>query len=147
MAKLLAPGHLRVDVQDDGTRVLTRRLVADLEENLGFRKPAKGVKLSPAATTTVTVPVGFDTDYSSIPWGLRNLMGRFDKHDIAGVVHDYLYRIQYPKPLADRAWRLLARAGKTHVNAAQGFFGYWGLRIGAFPAYWARGRQLSANKR
>lgn len=36
------------------------------------------------------VPVGFPTDFASIPWGMRNLFHVNGKHVHAAVIHDFL---------------------------------------------------------
>ena len=40
----------------------------------------------------ITIPVGFDTDFASIPWWLQWYIGRFGRHNLAALLHDYLYR-------------------------------------------------------
>ena len=45
------------------------------------------------AGRTIIVPVGFVTDLASIPRGLWNLLPKSGAYNEAGVVHDYLYRI------------------------------------------------------
>ena len=60
---------------------------------------------------TVFVNAGFVTDYSSIPTKLHGFV-RWSKVDIAGVVHDFLYRnTNCPRIEADAIWRELARSG------------------------------------
>jgi hypothetical protein len=136
---------------DDGRR----RLQADLVVDLGVRVGELHVwaylvghhdnattadwRVSPGhaaapGTTQIRVPAGFETDYSSVP-GPAWFVGRFDQHDIAGVVHDALYRWGAPRAAADRVWRIIARSGKRHVNAVQGFLGWAGLRVGGWVAW------------
>ena len=60
---------------------------------------------------TVFVATEFVTDYSSIPTKLHGFV-RWSKVDIAGVVHDFLYRnTDCPRIEADAIWRELARSG------------------------------------
>jgi len=40
---------------------------------------------------TITVPVGFKTDFASVPFLLRGLIPRWGKHGKAAVIHDWLY--------------------------------------------------------
>ena len=40
----------------------------------------------------ITIPAGFDTDFASIPWWLQWYIPRFGKHNLAALLHDYLYR-------------------------------------------------------
>lgn len=65
----------------------------------------------------VTVPAGFVTDYSSIPFGFRWIM-RWNRVDVAGVVHDCLYRNPaYPRLRADWIWFEVARSGRGQARA------------------------------
>lgn len=40
---------------------------------------------------TITVPVGFETDFASVPRVFTPLVERMGRHSKAAVVHDYLY--------------------------------------------------------
>ena len=42
----------------------------------------------------IVVPVGFETDFASVPWGFRFLIPRWGKYGKAAVIHDYLYSTQ-----------------------------------------------------
>lgn len=127
--------------RSDGRRELLSDLVVDLGVHLPeLHEWAKDrrldeqigtdyrVKLSGNWTTIVRVPAGFDTDYSSVP-GPAWWVGRWDQTDIAGVTHDALVRWLCPEAVAAFVWRLVARSGERHVNAAQGFLGWAGLRV------------------
>ena len=105
---------LRVERLPDGRRVLLEDLVVRIDGR------------------TITVPAGFTTDYSSIPWLARPLV-RWSKVDIAGVVHDYLVRpgSQMRRRDADKIWYLLAQCGEHAANEMQAWLGWLGLRIGA----------------
>ena len=37
------------------------------------------------------VPIGFPTDFASIPWFLHSLFPKNGSHDAAAIIHDYLY--------------------------------------------------------
>ncbi len=88
----------------------------------------------------ITVPAGFDTDFSSYPWFTRILV-RFDRVDVAGVVHDYLYRYGLrTRREADRIWRLIACHGKRSANGVQGWLSWMGLRA-AGCAPWLKHRR------
>ena len=74
-------------------------------------------------------------DYSSLPWGLRWLVN-WDRVDIAGVVHDYLYRkatnfTYRSRWEADLAWFRLALSGEHRANWLQAALGLAGLYLGA----------------
>jgi len=47
------------------------------------------------STDVISVPVGFDTDFASIPRPLWPVFPPYDiTHGKAAVIHDYLYRVQ-----------------------------------------------------
>ena len=117
-----APRPLRVERLPDGRRKLLRPLKVDV---------------SPTGDKSqfVTVCEGFCMDYSSLPWGLRWLVN-WDRVDIAGVVHDYLYRTAptftyRSRWEADLKWFRLARSGRHCANWLQAALGLAGLHLGA----------------
>lgn len=135
----LLSGPLQTERRSDGRRVLLRDLVVALGENLGLGRniyPGFGIQQHKQMfETVVTVPKGFDTDYSSIPWFAWAVMGRWDRHDLAGVCHDYAYRMQVPRPRADHIWQIVATSGQRRVGPVRGFVGWLGLRLGGWAAY------------
>ena len=64
---------------------------------------------------TITVDAGFVTDFSSVPTPLHWVVG-WEQVDVAGVVHDFLYRVDYDRTIADDVWLELARSGETGVG-------------------------------
>ena len=97
------PGPLRVERLHDGRRKLLRALVVDVSGE------------------TFTVPEGFPTDFSSIPWFGRWVID-WAKADVAGVVHDYLYsddHLDFPRWRADVVWFRIVRAGHRRANVVQ----------------------------
>ena len=116
------PGPLQVERLPDGRRKLLRPLRVDVSPTGN-----KG--------NIITVYADFCMDYSSLPWGLRWLMN-WDRVDIAGVAHDYLYRT---KPRftyrtrweADLVWFRIARSGGHGANWLQAALGLVGLYLGA----------------
>ena len=106
---------LKVKRQPDGTRKLLRDFIV---------KP-------PSEKNPITVPKGFVTDYSSIPTPLQWVI-RWSKVDVAGVVHDWLYRqpkSKYTRRRADRIWRELARTGGHSANLVQAYLGWLALVV------------------
>ncbi len=87
----------------------------------------------------------FETDYSSIPW-----FGRFVVHwskvDIAGVIHDWLYKFgkidgtAITRSYADRVWRKTAKSGSHHANGVQAWICWISLRLFGFIV-WRRYRK------
>jgi len=117
-------GSLHTRRLSDGTR----ELLQDLRIQLGPER-------------WLTVPTGFVTDYSSIPWIFRFVV-RWSKVDIAGVVHDWLYYTgSVTRKEADRTWRQIARAGKHRANWLQAWLCWIGLWIGG-ACSWRRHRAL-----
>ena len=117
------PGPLRVERLPDGRRELLRCLCVDVSPN------------GDGSCEPITVRKGFHTDYSSLPWGLRWLVN-WERVDIAGVVHDHLYRttpsLTYrSKWEADLIWFRLARSGGHRANWLQAALGLAGLYLGA----------------
>lgn len=118
----LLSGPLQTERIPDGTRRLLRDLTLRVGED------------------TITVPAGFVTDYSSIPWFGRWLV-RWSKVDVAGVVHDYLYQVGgMSRKRADDIWRIVAMSGAHHASPAQAWLAWTALRLGASGA-WARYRE------
>ena len=116
------PGPLRVERLPDGRRMLLRPLRVDVSPT------GKGGKI-------ITVCKCFRMDYSSLPWGLRWLVN-WDRVDIAGVVHDYLYRTEASFTYrtrweADLVWFRIARSGEHCANRLQAALGLAGLYLGA----------------
>ncbi len=94
-----------------------------------------------------TVPIGFRTDFASIPRIFAWLIPKNGSHDAAAIVHDYLYRHQplvpSPAPLrsmqrisrrdADRLFRRIMR--ELGTNCVRYNLMYAGVRIGGWVAY------------
>jgi len=140
---------LQTERMDDGRRLLLRDLIVGLgyvdPELVPFHDSKSGAAgLGPRNSqygTIIRVPTGFDTDYSSVPVLGRLVMGRWDRHDIAGVVHDWLYRVGAPRSSADTAWRTIATSGTRRVGPVRGFLGWAGLRLGGWVSYRSRARE------
>lgn len=114
------PGALQVEKRADGRRRLLREIRVDVSSNLD-------------KSDIVTVPAGFVTDYSSLPWGTRWFM-HWSRVDVAGVVHDYLYRCGegvsgYTKARADAFWRRVALSGDRRAWCHQAWLGWLVLRL------------------
>ena len=77
------PGPLQTERLPDGRRFLLRNLVVKLDDG-----------------TKITVPAGFETDFSSLPWRTRWAI-HWTRVDVAGVVHDFLYWCPQPNGRQD----------------------------------------------
>lgn len=128
-------GPLQVQRLDNGDRELLRDLVIDLRVDLKLgEERCDGLSISEAGHTIITVPAGFDTDFSSIPAFARWLF-RFDSVDLAGCCHDWAYYVGVPRAPADEIWRLVAISGTRHVDTIRGRIGWLALRLGGWAAY------------
>ena len=142
--------RLQTERQDDGDRRLLRDLPLKID----------GVDY--------VVPAGFKTDYSSIP-RLGRWLVRWSKVDIAGTVHDWLYRDKYrnygfdsvfyllpfigtdnegyeARKDADWVWYLVALSGEHGANPLQAALGWAGLRLGGW-IFWNRIRKQQNKRR
>ncbi len=142
----LRSGRLQVERLDSGRRRLLRDLVVAVRPPLGRVAHLKRGFFyvdEPTAETQVTVPDGFETDFSSIPAVFRGLY-RFDTVDLAGICHDWAYWIGVPRADADRLWRVVATSGSARVSTWKGWAGWVALRVGGWVAYrnHARARRL-----
>ena len=124
--------------QPGGRRVLLGSLTVDLGVQIPGVDHFPGIaswEMGESWHTVVTVPMGFDTDFSSIPSLLMPVLGDYRKFDVAGVIHDFAYRVGVPRRKADRMWRIIARSGDEQVGKVRGFLGWAGLRVGGWWAY------------
>ena len=81
------------------------------------------------------IPEGFLTDFSSVPRVFRWLISpNGQPHQLAAVLHDYLYSSgAVTRPAADRAFKQAAlAAGSPAWRAA---LMYWAIRVGGWPAW------------
>lgn len=79
---------------------------------------------------TITVPVGFETDFASVPRVIDDLFG-WDprgKYALPAVVHDYLYsgQTEYSRRRADEIF--LEAMSVKRVNLAQRYAIFWSVR-------------------
>jgi len=109
--------NLQAERMPDGTRRLLRDLVYRVKGEL------------------VNVPADTCTDFSTIPWPGRWLV-EWNRVDLAGVIHDYMYQTGVPdRARADEAWRLVAMNGQHRANAFQAWTGWIVLRLGGRRAW------------
>jgi len=149
-AKLLS-GPPQVEFVD-GKRLLSRDLVIDLGKQFwdlelwaAFTRnddgPDWSISRSYQGTTIVRVRAGFCYDGASIPgWAQSFIMGAKENYEIAGCVHDLLYRLQAPRGESDSVFHWVARSGTKCVSATRGFFGWATLRLAGWAAYRANGK-------
>ena len=114
------PGPLQVERLPDGRRKLLRCLKIDVS-------PTRD------ESEVRTVRCDFVTDYSSLPrytrWAIH-----WVRVDVAGVLHDSLYRDpNFPRLRADWIWYRVARAGGQRVNFIQGIGGFLALALFGWP--------------
>lgn len=84
--------------------------------------------LSPLIYNDIEVPVGFVTDFASVPRipFVFDLCG--DRGNLASTVHDYLYSVRkYPRKQCDQVFRvaLVEQGVKPWIARLM----YWGVRL------------------
>lgn len=84
---------------------------------------------------TVTVPLGFQTDFASVPPVFRWLIPRWGKYGKAAIIHDYCYWEQrYTRERSDQIFREamgvlgVARWKMFLMYQAVRLFGWWAWR-------------------
>ena len=66
----------------------------------------KGFPTGKFPLRVITVPIGFTTDFASIPRFARNLIPKLGKYNKAAVIHDYLYSVKITtRKGADKCFR------------------------------------------
>lgn len=82
----------------------------------------------------VKVPVGQPTDFASVPWWARWLVSKVGLHNLAAVVHDYLYRnAKYNRKKADLIFREAMKV--LGVSAFKRNLMYAAVRVGGKGNY------------
>ncbi len=93
---------------------------------------------------TIDVPLGFMTDFASVPRIFRFLVSKWGKHGNAAVLHDYCYWEQdRSREESDRIFREAMEVSKT--KGWRVFLIYWGVRLGGSFA-WSSNQVRRANK-
>lgn len=110
--------NLVIEAQDDGRRFrLVQPLIYQTPGGIGFQ-----------------VPVGFVTDFASVPRGLWNLIPPWGPYTRAAVLHDYQYWLgDLSRKEADRIF-LVAMEG-LGVGWVKRQAIYWGVRAGGWYAW------------
>lgn len=90
---------------------------------------------------TITVPVGFKTDFASIPQILWNILPPVGRYDRAAVVHDFLYQTQkYTRAQSDAT--LHEAMFVLNVQGWRRKAIYAGVRVGGWHAWSEDGKHL-----
>jgi hypothetical protein len=141
-ARLLSERPL-VEFDARGMRVLARDLVVDLGVQIvelhEWDAAGSRIQVGLHATTVIQVPAGLVYDGASIPWWAHRIAGAKERYEVAGVLHDALYRWQAPREPADRVFWIVARSGAESVGPARGWLTWAALRAAGWVAYRARG--------
>ena len=91
----------------------------------------------------IDVPIGFMTDFASVPQPFWIILPRWGKYGNAAVIHDYLYKVQTrSRRKADGIFR--EGMGVLAVPGWQIFCMYWAVRLLGWLAWQGSKR---ANKR
>jgi hypothetical protein len=148
--RLLTP-RPTVTFDTNGRRTLVADVVVDLGEAVwdlhrwAFARPDGDQIVRYGGgfhgTTVIRVPAGLRYDGASLPLGpiigglTYLLVGKKEKYELAGLVHDLLYQCQAPRAAADRVFWLIARSGEQNVGPVRGWLTWVALRAGGWPAY------------
>ncbi len=87
----------------------------------------------------IEVPVGFRTDFATVPRLFWAIFPKWGKYGNATVIHDYLYWMQErPRREADRI--LLEAMGVLAVHPVVKYAIYWGVRAFGWLAWYCNKR-------
>lgn len=115
-------------------------VVALLDHEMAREDRATAVMVRPFVYYSPTgnkirVPIGYVTDFASIPWMFRFLIAPFGRHARAAIVHDWLYAVgqKGQRAFADRAaFDALKDLG---VDPVRQWVIYIGVRLGGWMGY------------
>ena len=97
----------------------------------------------------IVIPIGFITDYASVPWPIVLFIKRRGRHGTAAVIHDLLYRYQpCSRLLADLV--MYERMAIDGVSFTKANIILLGLRLGgqfAWDWHTRRNKQKKERKR
>lgn len=116
------------------------RLVVEFTDDGRFVVEQPFEFLSEVAEAVIRVPAGMETDFASIPIGLRNLLSPTGRYGKSAVVHDLLYRSglvggrRTTRKEADQV--LLEGMQVLNVPRWQQALIYGGIRMGGWLAWW-----------
>ena len=87
--------------------------------------------------TKIIVPIGFSTDYASIPNVLKPITSNDDFRIVRpAIVHDYLYRSTQPKQTRKQADKIFYKALRYEgVGWFKAQLMYYGVRIGGRSSF------------
>jgi len=86
-------------------------------------------------TVVISVPVGFVTDFASIPRIFRIIIPKLGRWNKAAVLHDFIYQIGHSitRKMADRCF--LGAMRDLGVAKWQRNLMYWAVRVGGWMAW------------
>ena len=125
----------------DGRRLLVRDLTVNVKGTVIERVTDK---------EKIVIREGFKTDYSSIPTMFQWIV-HWSKVDLAGVVHDWLYREgrkalgeKYTRRQADTMWRMMSLSGERRASWMQSVVCWLAIRFFA-RRYWTHPRTFKTS--
>lgn len=93
---------------------------------------------------TIDVPVGFKTDFASVPRLLWSIMPRWGRYGNAAVIHDFLYW-QQERTRAEADMIFLEAMFVLKVTRFKRFLIYYAVRLFGWIA-WGRNRRRRADE-
>ena len=90
----------------------------------------------------IDVPIGFRTDFASVPRLLWMVFPPWGKYGNAAVIHDYLYWAQPPQRTRRDADRIFEEAmGVLQVSPLQRYPLYWAVSLFGWWVWWQNRRR------
>ena len=94
-------------------------------------------------SAVIAIPIGFETDFASVPWYVRGLIKVNGKHRLAALLHDWIYSCE-----GDIGFNRLTRKEcdilfleemkNANVKYIKRYAMYWGVRIGGSKHFYKR---------
>lgn len=127
MSRFLSPLRVELMVDASGNNLCNRdgrQLWQVVDDDFIYQSDVAG--------QTITVPMGFITDFASIPQACLSMFGEIAQRP--SVIHDFLYtKVIVPRGIADKV--LLEAMELTGVSWLQRKMIYAGVRVGGGSHY------------
>jgi hypothetical protein len=91
------------------------------------------------SSDTIDVPVGFRTDFATVPRLLWVVLPKWGKYGNAAVIHDYLYWTQ-ARPREETDLIFFEAMGVLGVRPVVKYAMYWGVRAFGWIAWYCNAR-------
>lgn len=110
---------------------LTLKCLPSAENDFRFEVYEKPFEYYTKDDEIISVPVGFRTDFASVPWFFRRIIPATGRYNEATVIHDYLCylsnRLEYNRRKADRVF--YEAMSDLKVGKLKSLIIYFGVRL------------------